>query len=187
MQYTCPANKIAKINFNYATTLRSSGAPIEDFVIQFIATKKTSSPKFHSVIAIGKARPESSQHGQMLSLRPWWQFSEQAGNAGYSTGTNAQGIFGFQSSKYIEAGFTGSSNNLTTSPGDNVRDASPNTTTRPWAGLNGASVCDAHKDYIISANTQIYFQYMVVTNGSPVSNGNQVDISFEVEEMEAYA
>jgi len=184
LQYTVPSGKSAKINFCYASTLRSNGAPISSFSMSLLATKKTSNPKFHSAIAIGRARSNSQSQGQMLSLRPWWNYSEGAGNAALRTGTMSYAWWGIDSSKYMESTFSGNNNDLSTTSSDNVINNSYTQSGTPWSN---ASICDAHKDYIVDAGTQIYFQYYAECNGSPSSNANQVDIMFEVEEMEAYA
>jgi len=185
LQYTVPSNKSAKINFCYASTLRNNSCGVSAFSMSLLATKKTSNPKFHSAIAIGRAKSSSQQRGQMLSLRPWWSYSEGAGNAALRTGTMSYAWWGIDSSKYMEYTFDGTNNDLSTTSSDNVQDNSYTQSGTPWTN---ASICDAHKDYIVDAGTQIYFQYYVETNGNPSpSNSNQCDIMFEVEEMEAFA
>ena len=182
LQYTCPSDKTAKINFGYSSTLRNNSTGVSSFAMSLIATKKTSSPQFHSVIAVGKAQASQQDRGQMLQLRPWWNWGEGTPTAGVSTGNQSYYWMGIDSSKYLEYTFDGAGNALG-NPYNTIKYHSHGTQ-NPY---NSASMCDAHKDYMIEAGHQIYFSYNVQCNGTPTYLSNQIDIMFEVEEMEAFA
>ncbi len=189
LQYTVPTGKTARINFDYATSLRASSY-IDTFAFTLFATKKTSNPQHHSPIALGRFKRDGSQsNGQMVQFKPWWNFSEAAGNKVVSAGSYnfaQQGV----SSRYIESAFSGNNNQLSSSSGNTIKNSYPQGSTYdPYTGTNGdGAPCDAVKDYMCPEGTQINFSYYCEHYGSPnVSGGNQVDISFQVEEMEKYA
>ena len=182
LQYTCPAGKSAKINFGYSSTVRNGSCGVSQFKMSLFVTKKTTGIKFHSVIAAGNATASQQEQGQMLSLRPWWNFNEGAQNTAVSTGSQNYQWMGIDSSKYMRYTFDGNNNDVTTNPSDFVWHSQG--INNPY---NSGSLCDAHKDYVIHGGNQVYFNHSVETNGSPLSNSNQVDIMFEVEEMEAFA
>ena len=189
LQYTVPSNKIAQINLDSVSCLRSEDSYIERAVFQLVAQKTSGSGKFLSNFAIGGYENSSSNTGQMVSFRPWYNFMEGHHSTHRNTGTGTASFFGTSSSRFLEHAFSGNNNDLSSTPSDNIgNDPSMTNQNSPYGpSYNRSSICDAQKDYIVPAGTQIYFQYRVDHNTGPTQTYNQIDITLKVEEMDDYA
>lgn len=186
LQYTVPSNKIAKLNLDSVSCLRTADSWIERAVFQLVAQKTSGSGKFLSNFAIGGYENSSSNTGQLVSWRPWYSFMEGHHSTHRMSGTSTASMFGNASSRFLEHAFSGNNNDLSSTPSDNIgNDPSPSGQHSPYStSYNRSSICDAHQDYIVTAGTQIYFQYVVQHNTGPTQTYNQIDITLKVEEMD---
>lgn len=190
LQYTCPANKMAKINFNSCSTLRNNDSYVTYCAWQLMALKTNSGQKFWSNFAIGYHYYSGNQSAQIITFRPWWLFTEGQPSTAVRTGNYNMVRSGLSTGRFLTGTFSGSNNNLNAAVSNDIG-GNPNeaSTTNPWAsGFNEpGAICDAQKDYIVPAGTQIYAAYYVSTNGGVQGTGNQIDFTFTVEEMDDYA
>ena len=189
LQYTVPSNKIAKMNLDSVSCLRTQDSYILRAVFQLVAQKTSGSGKFLSNFAVGGYENSSSNTGQMVSWRPWYNFMEGHHSTHRMSGTSTASIFGNSSSRFLESAFSGNNNDLSSSPSDFIgNDPSLSGQHSPYsASFARSSICDAQKDYIVPAGTQIYFQYYIEHNTGPTQTYNQIDITLKVEEMDDYA
>ena len=189
LQYTCPTGKIAKINFDSASCLRTSDSYVSKAAFQVIAQKTNGNGKFLSNFVIGYYKSSNNKTGQMITWRPWWAFMEGQQGTTRNTGNGTISTSGYSTARFIESAFSGNNNDLTSSTSSTIQnDPSTTNSNTPYGpSHNDTSMCDAQKDYIVPAGTQIYVQYYVEQNTSVTQTYNQFDITLKVEEMDDYA
>lgn len=187
--YTVPTGKKALINFKYATVGKVNTGSIRTFAIQLAAQKYSSSPKLHSIIAVGKYSFQSSaSDGQMITLRNPHDYLESSIGATFSVGAYNQGWWGSGQAKYMQNAYNSSDNSLQgQSSNDQFSPQQYNSNSDPWNGSqNSAAAVDAQKDFILEAGEELYYFYRV-ENYSSYQSGQRTDVMVEVKEIEGFA
>ena len=187
--YTVPTGKKALINFKYATVGKVNTGTIQTFAIQLAAQKYASSPRLHSIIAVGKYSFNSSaSDGQMITLRNPHDYLESSIGANYSVGAYNQGWWGSGQAKYMQNAYISSDNSPNGGSSNDMFSAQQyESNSDPWSGSqNSAAQVDAQKDFIMEAGEELYYFYRV-QNYSSYQSGQRTDVMVEVKEIEGFA
>ena len=183
--YTVPAGKAAILNFESSTAIGTNSGPLETYNFALTATVKDTSPRLHTVFALGQGK-QTSTTGHAINFRPWWLFQEGQYNGIKYMGQQGHHWSGLSSSRFIQNMWTGNDNALSTSLGNVYGQADWTSNYVPYNNQNvGSTTCDAHKDFRVDENTIINFHYYVSTSGTHQSN--PFDISLTVQEIERFA
>jgi len=184
--YTVPAGKAAILNFESSTAIGTNSGPLDTYNFALSATVKNTSPRLHTIFALGQGK-QTSTTGHAINFRPWWLFQEGQYNGIRYMGNQGHHWAGISSSRFIQNLWTGNDNALSASLGNVYGQADWTSSYVPYNNQNvGATICDAHKDFRVDENTIINFHYYLnVTSGTHQSN--PFDINLTVQEIERFA
>ena len=183
--YTVPAGKAAILNFESSSATGTNTGPMDTYNFALSATVKDTSPRLHTIFAIGQGK-QTTTAGNHITFRPWWLFNEGTYSGVRYMGQQGHHFTGISSSRFIQNIWTGNDNALGTSLGNVYGSADWTSNYMPYSNQNnGATICDAHKDFRVDENTIINFHYYLTTSGS--FQTQPFDISMTVQETERFA
>tara|TARA_R100000734_G_C3272799_1_gene68335 strand:- start:3 stop:656 length:654 start_codon:yes stop_codon:yes gene_type:complete len=185
--YTVPTGKKAVVNFKYASVGKVNNGTIYTYSIQLAAQKYASSPRLHSIIAVGRYYLNSTANdGQMITLASPHDYMEGSPNSAYN-GNSSHHWWGINQGMFMQNAYLASDNSPNGGSSNDAFSAADYTSSAtPWGGNNNSGNVNARKDFIMEAGEELYFFYRV-QNYSNYQSGQRTDVMVEVKEIESFA